>query len=107
MAAMGLLDEVFRLPMVPPRAESRAKIVAVLNEMGLVKGRVGQGERVSDSTVTQLSQDIERLYQQGASADKNESRTAFATLREELSAGRVRAAEPDTSARRAGASIRG
>ena len=38
MAAMGLLDEVFRLPMVPPRAESRAKIVAVLNEMGLVKG---------------------------------------------------------------------
>ena len=37
MAAMGLLDEVFRLPMVPPRAESRAKIVAVLNEMGLVK----------------------------------------------------------------------
>jgi 2,3,4,5-tetrahydropyridine-2-carboxylate N-succinyltransferase len=53
---------------------------------------------VSDSTVTQLSQNIERLYQQGASADKNESRTAFATLREELSAGRVRAAEPDTSA---------
>ena len=38
MAAMGLLDEVFRLPMVPPRAESRAKIVAVLNEMGLAKG---------------------------------------------------------------------
>jgi len=37
MAAMGLLDEVFRLPMVPPRAESRAKIVAVLNDMGLVK----------------------------------------------------------------------
>jgi len=37
MAAMGLLDEVFRLPMVPPRAESRAKIVAVLGEMGLVK----------------------------------------------------------------------
>jgi len=37
MAAMGLLDEVYRLPMVPPRAESRAKIVAVLNEMGLVK----------------------------------------------------------------------
>ena len=37
MAAMGLLDEVFRLPMVAPRAESRAKIVAVLNEMGLLK----------------------------------------------------------------------
>ena len=37
MAAMGLLDEVFRLPMVPPRTESRAKIAAVLNDMGLVK----------------------------------------------------------------------
>lgn len=37
MAAMGLLDEVYRLPMVPPRAESRAKIVAVLRETGLLK----------------------------------------------------------------------
>ena len=36
MAAMGLLDEVYRLPMVPPRAESRAKIVAVLRETGLL-----------------------------------------------------------------------
>ena len=98
MAAMGLLDEVYRLPMVPPRAESRAKIVAVLKRDGPCERRVSQGERVSDSTVTQLSQDIERLYQQGASADKNESRTVFATLREELSAGRVRAAEPDASA---------
>ena len=53
---------------------------------------------MSDSTATQLSQDIERLYQQGASADKNESRAAFATLRGELSSGRVRAAAPDPSA---------
>jgi 4-hydroxy-tetrahydrodipicolinate synthase len=30
MAAMGLLEEVFRLPMVPPRPESRARIVAAL-----------------------------------------------------------------------------
>ena len=37
MAAMGLLEEAFRLPMVPPRAESRAKILAVLGEMGLLK----------------------------------------------------------------------
>jgi 2,3,4,5-tetrahydropyridine-2,6-dicarboxylate N-succinyltransferase len=53
---------------------------------------------VSDSTESQLAQDIERLYQQGAAADKIESRSVFATLREELSAGRVRAAEPDPSA---------
>ena len=38
MAAMGLLDEAYRLPMVPPRAESRAKIVNVLNQLGLIKG---------------------------------------------------------------------
>ncbi len=37
MAAMGLLEEAYRLPMVPPRAESRAKIEGVLNEMGLLK----------------------------------------------------------------------
>jgi len=50
---------------------------------------------VSDSATGQLAHDIERLFQQGASADKHESRAVFAMLREELSAGRVRAAEPD------------
>jgi 4-hydroxy-tetrahydrodipicolinate synthase len=38
MAAMGLLDEVYRLPMVPPKADSKAKIGAVLKELGLLKG---------------------------------------------------------------------
>jgi 4-hydroxy-tetrahydrodipicolinate synthase len=37
MAAMGLLDENFRLPMVPPRQESRAKILNVLSELGFLK----------------------------------------------------------------------
>jgi 4-hydroxy-tetrahydrodipicolinate synthase len=37
MAAMGLLDESYRLPMVPPRPESRAKILKVLNELDLLK----------------------------------------------------------------------
>jgi 4-hydroxy-tetrahydrodipicolinate synthase len=36
MAAMGLLEEVFRLPMVPPRDTSRARIRAVLGTMGLL-----------------------------------------------------------------------
>jgi 2,3,4,5-tetrahydropyridine-2-carboxylate N-succinyltransferase len=53
---------------------------------------------VSDSAANQLATDIERLYQQGASADKGESRSVFAALRGELSAGRVRAAEPDAAA---------
>jgi 4-hydroxy-tetrahydrodipicolinate synthase len=37
MAAMGLVEEVFRLPMVPPKPESKAKIDAVLKELGLLK----------------------------------------------------------------------
>src|SRR5436190_1010871 len=36
MAAMGLIEEVYRLPMVPPRAESKEKIVKVLKELGLL-----------------------------------------------------------------------
>jgi 4-hydroxy-tetrahydrodipicolinate synthase len=36
MAAMGLLEEAYRLPMVPPRQESRAKIHRVLSELGML-----------------------------------------------------------------------
>jgi 4-hydroxy-tetrahydrodipicolinate synthase len=35
MAAMGLLEEVYRLPVTPPRPESREKILAVLNDLKL------------------------------------------------------------------------
>jgi len=38
MAAMGLLEEAYRLPMVPPKPESKAKIEAVLKALGLFKG---------------------------------------------------------------------
>ena len=38
MAAMGLLDEVFRLPMVSPSAASKDKINNVLKGLGLLKG---------------------------------------------------------------------
>jgi 4-hydroxy-tetrahydrodipicolinate synthase len=37
MAAMGLLEETYRLPMVSPRPESKARIEAVLKELGLLK----------------------------------------------------------------------
>jgi 4-hydroxy-tetrahydrodipicolinate synthase len=37
MAAMGLLDEVYRLPMVPPRPESKEQIVKVLGALDLLK----------------------------------------------------------------------
>jgi 4-hydroxy-tetrahydrodipicolinate synthase len=36
MAAMGLLEEVYRLPITSPRPESKAKILAVLNDLKLV-----------------------------------------------------------------------
>ena len=38
MAAMGLIEETFRLPMVSPTAASKEKINAVLKELGLLKG---------------------------------------------------------------------
>jgi 4-hydroxy-tetrahydrodipicolinate synthase len=37
MAAMGLLEETYRLPMCPPKPESREKILKILKELGLVK----------------------------------------------------------------------
>ena len=38
MAAMGLLEEEYRLPMTPPQPPSRDKINKVLKELGLLKG---------------------------------------------------------------------
>jgi 4-hydroxy-tetrahydrodipicolinate synthase len=38
MAAMGLLEDAYRLPMVPPSQVSREKILGVLKEMRLLKG---------------------------------------------------------------------
>jgi len=37
MAAMGLLEEVYRLPMVAPTPESKARIAGVLKDLGLLK----------------------------------------------------------------------
>jgi 2,3,4,5-tetrahydropyridine-2-carboxylate N-succinyltransferase len=44
-----------------------------------------------------LAEQIQHLYKQGNDADPDEARTVFASLRRELSAGHVRAAEPDAS----------
>lgn len=37
LAAMGLIEEVYRLPLVPPKPESKQKIVKVLKDLGLLK----------------------------------------------------------------------
>jgi 2,3,4,5-tetrahydropyridine-2-carboxylate N-succinyltransferase len=50
---------------------------------------------VTDSA--ELREDIERLYEEGASANRDRARAIFGRLRQELSAGRVRSAEPDPS----------
>ena len=38
MASLGLLEEVYRLPMVPPRPASKQKIEAVLHQLGITRG---------------------------------------------------------------------
>jgi 4-hydroxy-tetrahydrodipicolinate synthase len=38
MAAMGLLEPVYRLPMCAPKPESKDRIVRVLKELDLLKG---------------------------------------------------------------------
>ena len=38
MAAMGLIEEAYRLPLVGPKRESKETIVRALKELGLVKG---------------------------------------------------------------------
>jgi 4-hydroxy-tetrahydrodipicolinate synthase len=38
MAAMGLIDEVYRLPMCAPKPESREKVLSVLKQLDLLKG---------------------------------------------------------------------
>lgn len=49
-------------------------------------------------TALELAERIQRLYAEAAGADRTEARAAFAALRGELAAGRVRAAEPDPAA---------
>src|SRR6476469_3750796 len=38
MAMMGLLEEIYRLPLVPPRPASRDRIAQVLRDLGLPLG---------------------------------------------------------------------
>ena len=48
-------------------------------------------------SIPQLATRIEQLYDLGTDADVQQARDTFAQLRDELSQGKVRAAEPDTS----------
>src|SRR5207253_10850674 len=50
LAEMGLLEPVWRLPLVPPKAENRARIRAVLESLGLVQ-RDRKSTRLNSSHV--------------------------------------------------------
>jgi 4-hydroxy-tetrahydrodipicolinate synthase len=54
LAEMGLLEPVWRLPLVPPRAENQARIRAVLESLGLVdrSAVTPTGERVHAAIAT-------------------------------------------------------
>jgi 4-hydroxy-tetrahydrodipicolinate synthase len=45
LAEMDLLEPVWRLPLVPPKAENRARIRAVLESLGLVQGETAAHAR--------------------------------------------------------------
>ena len=45
LAEMGLLEPVWRLPLVPPKAENRARIRAVLESLGLVPREIAAHSR--------------------------------------------------------------
>jgi 4-hydroxy-tetrahydrodipicolinate synthase len=47
MAAMGLLEEVYRLPMVPPREDSRVKIRLVVEAFKARQASLAEGRRTS------------------------------------------------------------
>jgi 4-hydroxy-tetrahydrodipicolinate synthase len=54
LAEMGLLDPVWRLPLVPPKAENQARIRAVLESLGLVErwAVTSAAERVHAASAT-------------------------------------------------------
>src|SRR5688572_9638620 len=54
-----------------------------------------QAPRFCCPRVTGLAQEIAALFDKGTAAPRDAARAAFIRLREELAAGRVRAAEPD------------
>jgi 4-hydroxy-tetrahydrodipicolinate synthase len=38
LAAMGLIEETYRLPIVPPKPETKQKVLSVLKDLGVLKG---------------------------------------------------------------------
>ncbi|MGH9902383.1 MAG: 4-hydroxy-tetrahydrodipicolinate synthase, partial [Pyrinomonadaceae bacterium] len=82
MAAMGLLEENFRLPLVPVGEKTRARMREVLGELGVLReGRMSLRER------------IEELAGRDGTEFSGADRELFAEFKAALNRGEVRAAE--------------
>ena len=85
MALMGLLEPVWRLPMVAPKPENLAKIRGALEAVGLVQ------QAYADSA------EIERLFDENPARYSDEHLRLFQQFKDALNAGEIRAAEPDAA----------
>ena len=100
MAAMGLREESYRLPMVPPQAR-------VAREDPRRAAGVRPADRraaLGTLPMAMLQDDIAELFAAGAAADRDAARAAFAALRAALSSGtrprgRARRVDADRLAR--------
>ena len=84
MALMGLLEETYRLPMVPPRADdARAGRPRPASSLGLLP----EESRDDRATCTRCERDIEPLVAAGTDADRGRGARGVRALRPALSAG--------------------
>ena len=96
MAAMGLCEEAFRLPMVPPRQASRDKVLARA-------ARARPADRVERRGVARIvtddpaGRDRGAVRRRGAAPTRPRRARRSRQLQERLGAGDVRAAEPDAT----------
>ena len=93
MAAMGLLEEVYRLPMVPPRAERGARRSSASRGIGRRRS-AAEAARVDD--MAQLQATDRALSPARANATRGGARGVRASCARRCRPG-VRAAEPDPS----------
>ena len=112
LAMMGLIDERYRLPLVPPSDEARARVRQVIEALGLLEGREpslpARSSRMAPGVCRMNVHDLrlacERLFAAGTDADKAERprgiRAAAGGAGRRIGAGRgTRSGHPDGLAR--------
>ena len=94
LAALGLIQPIYRLPLVPMQPETHARLMKVLEDLDLLSVPSPAAGRERKSNM-QLAELIERLFEQQTTTYGPEFFEAFEQLKEGLNRGEVRAAEPD------------